>query len=91
MLQIHYSAPDRAITVPEMAEKVGYRGHHGVNLQYGEVGRRLSEELGYAPKKKMVCLSGHLEWLGAGEKTRKVCGSGPCMTIWPRSFLNLAL
>lgn len=52
MLQIHYSAPNRAITVPEMAEKVGYRGYHGVNLQYGEVGRRISEELGYAPKKK---------------------------------------
>jgi len=74
MLQIHYSAPDRAITVPEMAEKVGYRGHHGVNLQYGEVGRRLSEELGYAPKKKMVCLSGTWSGLGPAKRPEKYVG-----------------
>jgi|MudIll2142460700_1097286.scaffolds.fasta_scaffold867749_2 hypothetical protein len=68
MLQIHYSAPNRAITVPRMAEEVGYKGYHGVNLQYGEVGRRISEELGYAPKKK----NGEYVWtLGVAWGRRK--------------------
>ena len=51
MLQIHFSNRGRTIAVPDLAEKVGYQGYHGVNLQYGYIGRWLSEDRGYFPKK----------------------------------------
>jgi hypothetical protein len=39
MLKVHYAAPDRRITMTQMAQAVGYKGYSASNLHYGKIGR----------------------------------------------------
>jgi hypothetical protein len=45
MLKAHFSAPERTLTASQLAEAAGYRGYKAANLQYGNVGRWLYEEI----------------------------------------------
>ena len=47
MLQIIYS--NQTISVPDLAEAVGYKNYSGVNLQLGLLGRTICNELGTVP------------------------------------------
>ena len=49
MLQIHYSAPSRKLSAPELAELVGYKKYSAINLHYGKLGKMVCDELGYIP------------------------------------------
>jgi|SRR5215213_4181988 len=48
MLLAHYGAPNHTITATELAKAVGYKGFQAVNLQYGQLGRKLRDVMGYA-------------------------------------------
>jgi hypothetical protein len=45
MLKAHYHAPNQTMTATELAKAAGYRDYSATNLQYGNVGKRLYEEL----------------------------------------------
>ena len=45
MLCVHCAAPRRRMTATELAEAVGFKGHRGVNGQYGRLGSLLRDEL----------------------------------------------
>ncbi|MCP9496543.1 MAG: HNH endonuclease [Pyrinomonadaceae bacterium MAG19_C2-C3] len=45
MLEVQYSAPNRTVTVPQLADAVGYSNFNAVNLHYGKLGRLLYEAL----------------------------------------------
>jgi hypothetical protein len=45
MLRAHYNAPNQCITATELAEAAGYANYGAANLQYGIIGKALSEEL----------------------------------------------
>jgi hypothetical protein len=49
MLQEHYSAPERKLTPPQLADLVGYKNYNAINLQYGKLGKMICDELGYIP------------------------------------------
>jgi hypothetical protein len=44
MLQAQYRAPQRSMSTVELAEVAGYKGHHAVNLFYGQAGLMLFHE-----------------------------------------------
>jgi hypothetical protein len=48
MLLAHYRAPNHTITATELAEAVGYKSFQAVNLQYGQLGRKLRDVMEYA-------------------------------------------
>jgi hypothetical protein len=45
MLKAHYHAPNQTITATELAAAAGYKSYSAANLQYGNVGKALYEEL----------------------------------------------
>ena len=45
MLKAHYRAPNQTITATELATAAGYKSYSAANLQYGNVGKALYEEL----------------------------------------------
>ena len=47
MLQFQYQSQDYAATARELADHVRYAGWQGANLQYGLLGTKLREALGY--------------------------------------------
>lgn len=52
MLKAHYNSLGRAITERELADAAHYCGYRAANLQYGILGHRLCDVLGYEPKKR---------------------------------------
>ena len=52
ILRAQYSAPNRTATASQLAKAIGYLNFGGVNLQYGKLGRLLSDELGRLPKRR---------------------------------------
>ncbi len=54
MLRIHYHAPDRTITATEMARAVGRKHYSFANLQYGQLGRLVGEQLDYNPMQERL-------------------------------------
>ncbi|HEX8388620.1 MAG TPA: hypothetical protein VF636_06355 [Sphingomonas sp.] len=49
MLAAHLRAPDHLITATLLAKAAGYSGYEGANLQYGKLGQRVAEAVGFAP------------------------------------------
>jgi hypothetical protein len=45
IIRAHLTAPSRTATAAELARSVGYRGHRGVNLQYGQLAGWICDEL----------------------------------------------
>ena len=45
MLKAPYRAPNQTITATELATAAGYKSYSAANLQYGNVGKALYEEL----------------------------------------------
>src|SRR4051794_32270 len=45
-LRAHYNAPGRAMTATKLAEAVGYKSYHGLNLQYGKLADGIGAILG---------------------------------------------
>jgi hypothetical protein len=45
MLKAHYRAPDKTLTATKLAAAAGYSNYSAANLQYGNVGKALYEEL----------------------------------------------
>ena len=71
MLQAQYAAPNRTVTVPQLAKAVGYLSFSPVNLHYGKLGRLLSDEIGKLPERSPY--SGKLRWfrvLSSGEPSK---------------------
>ena len=62
MLKAHYFAPERTITMSELANAVGYSGYQPANLHYGKLGRMLAEELSYK-KERLRGQSGFIDVL----------------------------
>ncbi len=44
--------PNHTITATQIAEAVGYQNYNATNLQYGTLGREISEILRYEPPKR---------------------------------------
>lgn len=44
ILKAHYNCPGHAATARELARLVGYKGHQGINLQYGKFVQSLAKE-----------------------------------------------
>lgn len=55
LLQALYRAPDREMTLPALADVVGFRGHSGVNLWLGLAGAMFANECPRA-EGEMLCL-----------------------------------
>ena len=49
MLIAHYGAPNHTITATQLAAAVGYATYNAVNLQYGTLGAKLAERMGWEP------------------------------------------
>ncbi len=49
MLRAHYHAPDRRITMSELAEQVGFSRFSAANLHYGRLGRNLCKAMQTEP------------------------------------------
>ena len=47
MLEAHFKSHNRAITYTELAEAAGYDGYKSANLHYGNLGKKLGEELNF--------------------------------------------
>jgi len=47
MLEAHYRSHNRTISYTELAEAAGYDGHTTANLHYGNLGKKLGEELNF--------------------------------------------
>ena len=60
MLLANYHAPNRTITTAQLAKEVGFKSYSGAVLQYGRLGRRVCDLLGYQPTMKMR--NGDLVW-----------------------------
>jgi hypothetical protein len=45
MLKAHYNASNQCITATQLAEAAGYANYGAANLQYGNIGKALAEEL----------------------------------------------
>jgi len=54
MLRLHYHAPERTITATQMAQAAGYDHYSVANLQYGQLGRLVSDQLEYNPMKERL-------------------------------------
>lgn len=52
MLQAQYAMPNHTITATQIADAVGFQNYNATNLQYGTLGREISEILGYEPPKR---------------------------------------
>ena len=53
MLKAHYNAAEQCITATQLAEAAGYSSYGAANLQYGNIGKSVYEELLMAlPKRK---------------------------------------
>lgn len=72
MLVAHYHSPNRTVTATQLAEAVGYKSFRAVNLQYGQLGRKLREIMEYAaegPASYVIAsflppgAEGNAEWL----------------------------
>lgn len=51
MLEAHYHAPNRTITVRQLATSAGYKGWEGAVLQYGLLAKRLCTAMSFEPHK----------------------------------------
>lgn len=51
MLKAHLLAPDNVLTATELAAAGGYDSYVSANSQYGNLGRKLAEELDWTPPK----------------------------------------
>lgn len=49
MLEIHYQAPSYTLTATQMANALGYSHYSVSNGNYGRLGSRLGEKLGWKP------------------------------------------
>lgn len=49
MLKVHYAAPDRRITMTQMAQAVGYKGYSASNLHYGTLAKKLCNAMDTEP------------------------------------------
>lgn len=49
MLKAHYSAPNRTITVTELAKAAGYPTFGTANLHYGTLGKNIGSEICFKP------------------------------------------
>lgn len=47
MLKAHYDAPNRSITYTQLAKAAGFDTYDGANAQYGKLGRKLGEAIGF--------------------------------------------
>lgn len=47
MLEAHFKSHNRAITYTELAEAAGYDGYKTANLHYGNLGKKIGEELNF--------------------------------------------
>ena len=52
MLQAHQRAHERTLTSREIARAGGYKDFEAANLQYGLLGRKIAELLGYRPERR---------------------------------------
>lgn len=52
MLKAHLKAPDHLITATQLASAAGYATWSAANLRYGQLARRLAEELDYDPERR---------------------------------------
>jgi putative restriction endonuclease len=69
MLQTHYHAPERTISASQMARALGFRNFGGANLHYGNLAKRVGEQLGIEPETSLFILAtfdwpeGECEWI----------------------------
>ena len=61
LLKIHYHAPDHRITMTQLAKAVGYKNYAAANLQYGQLGKKISKFLDEDPEDRF--LDGSPFWL----------------------------
>lgn len=47
ILEIHYRAPDRQLTMTQIADAIGWRSYSSANLNYGELARLMGEQVGF--------------------------------------------
>jgi len=52
MLEAHYRAPDRRITMTKLAKTMGYKNYGGANLQYGKLAKKLCETMATVPDER---------------------------------------
>jgi 5-methylcytosine-specific restriction protein A len=66
LLRAQYAAPDRTVTVPELAAAVGLSHYQPVNRSYGALGRRLAPYLGAPPDRHYNGGPAWFSYLSAG-------------------------
>lgn len=52
MLDAHLAAPDHTLTASELAAAAGWPNFSSVNAHYGDLGRRLAEQLDWIPPRR---------------------------------------
>lgn len=52
MLEAHYCASDRRITMTKLAKAMGYQNYAGANLQYGKLAKKLCETMATDPDER---------------------------------------
>jgi hypothetical protein len=52
ILRFQFTAPNRTVTVTEIAAHMKYKDWHAANLWYGKLGQLIAEALNYAPAKR---------------------------------------
>lgn len=52
MLKAHLHAPNHLISATKLAEAAGYENYNAANLQYGLVGEKVANEIGFDPPKR---------------------------------------
>lgn len=72
MLIAHYHSPNHTVTATQLAKAVGYKSFRAVNLQYGQLGRKLRDIMEYGaegPTSYVIAsflppgAEGNAEWL----------------------------
>ena len=47
ILEIHYGAPGRQLTMTQIADAMGWKSYSSANLNYGELSRLVGEQVGF--------------------------------------------
>src|SRR3954469_7506950 len=50
ILEVHYRALDRQLTMTQIAQAVGWSSYSVANSQYGRLARAVGEQLGFRPR-----------------------------------------
>jgi hypothetical protein len=53
MLRAHLQAPDHLISATQLAEAAGYENYNAANLHYGLLGKRIGDEIGFIPPRRV--------------------------------------